>query len=68
MKCPNCDFETVDGSKFCVDCGSNLVTQTFSRETAPPAPAPVPAPNAPKEGETNVERIDRLRQPFFGAD
>ncbi len=44
MKCTNCGYETQPGAKFCVQCGTTMVSPTGT-QAAPPPPAATPAPS-----------------------
>ena len=45
MFCPNCGKSNPDGSKFCENCGSNMLESNGVQQAAPQQPvAPPPAP------------------------
>jgi hypothetical protein len=40
MKCTNCGYETQPGAKFCVQCGTTMISPTGIPAVPPPAPSP----------------------------
>jgi hypothetical protein len=63
MHCPNCTFDIPDGSKFCLNCGSNLSGLSGDE----PHAAVTPPRGAVRDGSESADMPQRQAPPVWGA-